>query len=149
MMIIVTLFCRDNLMADILHGAMIISIFLCSFICLVWLSEQIAHGGPPALLHLDGEPAQQAAAGGVVQELDHHDNPAAPAVPANGGNAPARAAGVADVDEEWTDDDADDENSEHDDGEGADGHAADGDAAREPQPAQAAGAHGDGKSSMG
>ncbi|VDO21964.1 unnamed protein product, partial [Brugia timori] len=47
------LFSPDNLLVDCLKGCFIVSIFLCAFISLVWLREQIIHGGPQEWLNLE------------------------------------------------------------------------------------------------
>ncbi|KAM3720699.1 E3 ubiquitin-protein ligase [Dirofilaria immitis] len=47
------LFSLDNLLIDCLKGCFIVSIFLCAFISLVWLREQIIHGGPQEWLNLE------------------------------------------------------------------------------------------------
>ena len=66
-----TLICSDNVLLDVSYGMAMISTFVCAFVCLVWLSEQITHGGPQNALHLD---------------VQHNNRPAAPA------EAPPQAA---------------------------------------------------------
>ena len=41
---------RDNLLADCLQGCFVVTCTLCAFISLVWLREQIVHGGAPLWL---------------------------------------------------------------------------------------------------
>lgn len=38
---------RDNLVSDIFHGCFVVTCTLSAFISLVWLREQILHGGGP------------------------------------------------------------------------------------------------------
>lgn len=40
-------------MQMLLQGCFIVSMFLCAFISLVWLREQIIHGGPQEWLNLE------------------------------------------------------------------------------------------------
>jgi len=46
---------RDNIVSDCFQGCFIVTCTLCTFISLVWLREQILHGGGPDWL--DQEPA--------------------------------------------------------------------------------------------
>uniref|UniRef100_A0A915AAP3 RING-type E3 ubiquitin transferase n=1 Tax=Parascaris univalens TaxID=6257 RepID=A0A915AAP3_PARUN len=48
------LFSFENIFTDCLKGCFIVSVFLCAFISLVWLREQIIHGGPQEWLVIDG-----------------------------------------------------------------------------------------------
>lgn len=41
---------RENLLADCLQGCFVVTCTLCAFISLVWLREQIIHGGAPQWL---------------------------------------------------------------------------------------------------
>ncbi|KAJ8303370.1 hypothetical protein KUTeg_019766 [Tegillarca granosa] len=52
---------RDNLASDCFHGCFVVTCTLCAFISLVWLREQILHGGGPEWLEQDhqGAPNQQ------------------------------------------------------------------------------------------
>jgi E3 ubiquitin-protein ligase MARCH6 len=43
----------DNLAADILHGCLVVTCTLFAFLSLVWLREQILHGGGPDWLEQD------------------------------------------------------------------------------------------------
>uniref|UniRef100_A0AAY4A7Y5 E3 ubiquitin-protein ligase MARCHF6 n=1 Tax=Denticeps clupeoides TaxID=299321 RepID=A0AAY4A7Y5_9TELE len=75
----------ENLLADCLQGCFVVTCTLCAFISLVWLREQIVHGGAP--IWLEQNQQQPANAAGQPNE--------APG-PANGGAAdnqpvPARA----------------------------------------------------------
>ncbi|MFH4981829.1 hypothetical protein AB6A40_008538 [Gnathostoma spinigerum] len=47
------LFSLENIFVDCLKGCFIVSIFLCTFISLLWLQEQIVHGGPHEWLNID------------------------------------------------------------------------------------------------
>ncbi|KAM6948500.1 E3 ubiquitin-protein ligase MARCHF6-like [Aplochiton taeniatus] len=76
----------DNLLADCLQGCFVVTCTLCAFISLVWLREQIVHGGAPHWLDPNlqaaaNPPAQpnQAPGGGNVPE----EPQAAPAPPAD------------------------------------------------------------------
>jgi len=46
---------RENIVSDCFQGCFIVTCTLCTFISLVWLREQILHGGGPDWL--DQEPA--------------------------------------------------------------------------------------------
>ncbi|KAL3113005.1 hypothetical protein niasHT_013470 [Heterodera trifolii] len=50
---ILQLFSTENVAIDIARGSLVVTIFLCTFISLVWLREQIMIGGPAHLLHLN------------------------------------------------------------------------------------------------
>ncbi|XP_025904322.1 E3 ubiquitin-protein ligase MARCH6 [Nothoprocta perdicaria] len=77
----------ENLLADCLQGCFVVTCTLCAFISLVWLREQIVHGGAPQWLEqnqqqpLNGVGQQneaQAVANGVENAvLDQPANPAA------------------------------------------------------------------------
>lgn len=49
---VLNLFSTENIAIDIGKGSVIVSIFLCTFISLVWLREQIMIGGAPGFMHL-------------------------------------------------------------------------------------------------
>lgn len=53
--------CRENLLADCLQGCFVVTCSLCAFISLVWLREQIVHGGAPQWLEQHQPPPQNAA----------------------------------------------------------------------------------------
>lgn len=59
-----SLFNRENLLADCLQGCFVVTCTLCAFISLVWLREQIVHGGAPQWL----EQNQQQAINGIGQQ---------------------------------------------------------------------------------
>ncbi|KAF7213978.1 E3 ubiquitin-protein ligase MARCHF6 [Nothobranchius furzeri] len=46
----------DNLLADCLQGCFVVTCTLCAFISLVWLREQIVHGGAPQWLEQQQQP---------------------------------------------------------------------------------------------
>lgn len=48
--------CRQNLLADCLQGCLVVACSLCAFISLVWLREQIVHGGAPQWLEQNPPP---------------------------------------------------------------------------------------------
>ncbi|XP_022212455.2 E3 ubiquitin-protein ligase MARCHF6 [Drosophila obscura] len=79
------IFSMDNLPSDAFRGCFVVTCTLLSFIGLVWLREQILHGGGPDWLERDDAPAaaQPAAAA------------AAAAAPAQAAAAPADAAAAA------------------------------------------------------
>ncbi|XP_060706071.1 E3 ubiquitin-protein ligase MARCH6 [Hemiscyllium ocellatum] len=113
----------ENLLADSLQGCFVVTCTLCAFISLVWLREQIVHGGAPQWL----EQNQAQPPNGVGQ----NEPPAAPnaaaenpqaAQPANQAENPAAgAAGVAPAEAENADvrvdegENEDDENDDEDD----------------------------------
>ena len=50
-MLLITIYnYRENLASDVLHGTFVVFCSLCVFISLVWLREQLVHGGIPAWL---------------------------------------------------------------------------------------------------
>lgn len=63
-LILFFLFNRENLLADCLQGCFVVTCTLCAFISLVWLREQIVHGGAPQWL----EQNQQQPLNGVGQQ---------------------------------------------------------------------------------
>ena len=52
---------RENLLADCLQGCFVVTCTLCAFISLVWLREQIVHGGAPQWLEQHQPPPPNAA----------------------------------------------------------------------------------------
>ncbi|XP_013370441.1 PREDICTED: E3 ubiquitin-protein ligase MARCH6 [Chinchilla lanigera] len=69
----------ENLLADCLQGCFVVTCTLCAFISLVWLREQIVHGGAPIWLEHAAPPFNAAG---------HHQNEA----PAGGNGAENAAA---------------------------------------------------------
>uniref|UniRef100_A0A452VBG4 RING-type E3 ubiquitin transferase n=1 Tax=Ursus maritimus TaxID=29073 RepID=A0A452VBG4_URSMA len=59
----------DNLLADCLQGCFVVTCTLCAFISLVWLREQIVHGGAPIWLEHAAPPFNAAG---------HHQNEVTP-----------------------------------------------------------------------
>ena len=53
---------RENLLADCLQGCFVVTCTLCAFISLVWLREQIIHGGAPQWLEQNLQAAANFAA---------------------------------------------------------------------------------------
>lgn len=49
------LFSTENIAMDIVRGSLVVTLFLCTFISLVWLREQIMVGGPANVLYLPDE----------------------------------------------------------------------------------------------
>ena len=56
--------CRENIGADILQGVAVVTLTLLAFIGLVWLREQILHGGGPEWLEMEANANLQP--GGVI-----------------------------------------------------------------------------------
>ena len=50
----INVFSTENIMADILQGCAVVTLTLLAFIGLVWLREQILHGGGPVWLEPEG-----------------------------------------------------------------------------------------------
>ncbi|KAM8967009.1 E3 ubiquitin-protein ligase MARCHF6 [Pelodytes ibericus] len=107
----------ENLLADCLQGCFVVTCTLCAFISLVWLREQIVHGGAPQWLEQNqpqplnglGQQNEAPGPGNVVAENVAVEQPA---------NPPADNAVVGenpDIQEEQ----ADDEEEENDDEEDA------------------------------
>ncbi|XP_036374705.1 E3 ubiquitin-protein ligase MARCHF6-like isoform X2 [Megalops cyprinoides] len=76
----------ENLLADCLQGCFVVTCTLCAFISLVWLREQIVHGGAPQWLeqNLQQPPnaaAQPNEAPGAGNEAGENHPAPAPAVP--------------------------------------------------------------------
>ncbi|XP_012505471.1 PREDICTED: E3 ubiquitin-protein ligase MARCH6 [Propithecus coquereli] len=76
---------RENLLADCLQGCFVVTCTLCAFISLVWLREQIVHGGAPIWLehaappfNAAGHHQNEAPAGGNGAENVAADQPANP-----------------------------------------------------------------------
>uniref|UniRef100_A0A3P9CBV3 E3 ubiquitin-protein ligase MARCHF6 n=1 Tax=Maylandia zebra TaxID=106582 RepID=A0A3P9CBV3_9CICH len=102
--------CKQNLLADCLQGCFVVTCTLCAFISLVWLREQIVHGGAPQWLEQNQPP------------LDPADAEAAqnPAELGPDGLAPANVHVAGNHDEAELDDDEDDDDDDDDDDEGED-----------------------------
>ncbi|KAM7378800.1 hypothetical protein PAMP_004398 [Pampus punctatissimus] len=75
-----------NLLADCLQGCFVVTCTLCAFISLVWLREQIVHGGAPQWLEQNQPPL-----------VPNQPNAPAPANEGPGGNAAANAQAAADA----------------------------------------------------
>ncbi|XP_031216426.1 E3 ubiquitin-protein ligase MARCH6 isoform X2 [Mastomys coucha] len=76
----------ENLLADCLQGCFVVTCTLCAFISLVWLREQIVHGGAPIWLehaappfNAAGHHQNEAPVGGNGAENPAADQPANPA----------------------------------------------------------------------
>ncbi|KAM4557024.1 E3 ubiquitin-protein ligase MARCHF6 [Fundulus diaphanus] len=78
----------QNLLADCLQGCFVVTCTLCAFISLVWLREQIVHGGAPQWLEQHQPPLVPNQPDGPVQA---NEDPAANVAV----NAPAAADGAA------------------------------------------------------
>ncbi|KAG7488566.1 hypothetical protein MATL_G00035950 [Megalops atlanticus] len=85
----------ENLLADCLQGCFVVTCTLCAFISLVWLREQIVHGGAPQWLEQNQQ--QPANAAGQPNEAPGAGNGGAENQPAPApANAPAENEVVAD-----------------------------------------------------
>uniref|UniRef100_A0A3B5KLR8 E3 ubiquitin-protein ligase MARCHF6 n=1 Tax=Takifugu rubripes TaxID=31033 RepID=A0A3B5KLR8_TAKRU len=73
----------ENLLADCLQGCFVVTCTLCAFISLVWLREQIVHGGAPQWLEQHQPPPQNAAgqANEAAGQGVAHEPPAAQPAP--------------------------------------------------------------------
>ncbi|KAG7254206.1 hypothetical protein CRUP_004769, partial [Coryphaenoides rupestris] len=105
----------ENLLADCLQGCFVVTCTLCAFISLVWLREQIVHGGPPNWLENNNNNHEAPVNLGLAPE----------------GPLPEPAEAGAPGEEEEEDDEEegeeeDDEEEEEEEGEGQQGDAADG-----------------------
>lgn len=116
----------QNLLADCLQGCFVVTCTLCAFISLVWLREQIVHGGAPQWLeqnpvplvpnHPNGPPAANEGPGGNGADIGpggadaaQGQNQADPAA------ADPQDAGRHGDEAEVEDDDEDDDGEEEDD----------------------------------
>lgn len=87
------IFSMENLAADAFRGCFVVTCTLLSFIGLVWLREQILHGGGPDWLERDeAAPNPAPAAAPAANPAAPAANPANPAAPAANAAAPAAAA---------------------------------------------------------
>ncbi|KAJ8878389.1 hypothetical protein PR048_018967 [Dryococelus australis] len=62
----------ENIASDVFHGVIVVTCTLFAFICLVWLREQILHGGGPDWLERENQ-----------QQREAGDQPDAPPLPDN------------------------------------------------------------------
>lgn len=116
----------QNLLADCLQGCFVVTCTLCAFISLVWLREQIVHGGAPQWLeqnpvplvpnHPNGPAAANEGPGGNGAEDRPGGADAAPGQnPAGPAAAEPQDAGRPGDEAELEDDDEDDDGEEDDD----------------------------------
>ncbi|XP_076018405.1 E3 ubiquitin-protein ligase MARCHF6-like [Genypterus blacodes] len=121
---------RQNLLADCLQGCFVVTCTLCAFISLVWLREQIVHGGPPPWLEQNQAPLVPNQANGPVaaNEVPGDNVQAAAAAqpaaePGPDGPAPAdpheadNPREEPELDEEDDDDEEEEEDEEEEDDE--------------------------------
>jgi len=80
----------DNLAADILHGCLVVTCTLFAFLSLVWLREQILHGGGPDWL-------EQEMPADPIPEPEQPE-PGEPEAEGEGVNAAEAAEGIAQMD---------------------------------------------------
>uniref|UniRef100_A0A8C6NLX2 E3 ubiquitin-protein ligase MARCHF6 n=1 Tax=Nothobranchius furzeri TaxID=105023 RepID=A0A8C6NLX2_NOTFU len=106
----------ENILADCLQGCFVVTCTLCAFISLVWLREQIVHGGAPQWLEQNPPPLHPA---------EHGPNEPAPGNQHEAANRRAEAEidddGGEDDDDDYDDDDDDDYDGEEDEGEEEEG----------------------------
>nr|XP_012422952.1 PREDICTED: E3 ubiquitin-protein ligase MARCH6 isoform X1 [Odobenus rosmarus divergens] len=111
----------DNLLADCLQGCFVVTCTLCAFISLVWLREQIVHGGAPIWLEHAAPPFN--AAGHHQNEAPAGGNGAENVAPEPAAHPPAEDAVVGEHPEAQGEpaEEEDDDNEEEDEagGEGA------------------------------
>ncbi|XP_048832439.1 E3 ubiquitin-protein ligase MARCHF6-like [Brienomyrus brachyistius] len=121
----------ENLLADCLQGCFVVTCTLCAFIGLVWLREQIVHGGAPQWLEQNLEQPPNEA--GQPNEVPGEENGPAenqPVVP-NGHGEEEEAVNDpeaqldAEEDEDGDDEDDDEEDDAAEDGEEANNGAQD------------------------
>ncbi|KAH8262050.1 hypothetical protein KR038_011588 [Drosophila bunnanda] len=112
------IFSMENLASDAFRGCFVVTCTLLSFIGLVWLREQILHGGGPDWLERDDAPLQaaapapapaQAAEAAAAEPQDDNNNGDAPQDVPMDNEAPAPAAAPA-VAAAAVDADADEQN---------------------------------------
>ncbi len=102
--------CRENITSDILQGCAVVSLTLIAFIGLVWLREQILHGGGPEWLDNDLDQADFVGNAAGAGNAGRGDNAAG----ANGdGEFELNPANDLDDLDEGLDDDDDDDNPDH------------------------------------
>uniref|UniRef100_A0A8C6KSI6 E3 ubiquitin-protein ligase MARCHF6 n=1 Tax=Nothobranchius furzeri TaxID=105023 RepID=A0A8C6KSI6_NOTFU len=105
----------QNILADCLQGCFVVTCTLCAFISLVWLREQIVHGGAPQWLEQNPPPLVP----------NQPDGPPAPGNQHEAANRRAEAEidddGGEDDDDDYDDDDDDDYDGEEDEGEEEEG----------------------------
>ncbi|KAI4809852.1 hypothetical protein KUCAC02_018710 [Chaenocephalus aceratus] len=129
----------QNLLADCLQGCFVVTCTLCAFISLVWLREQIVHGGAPQWLEQNQQPlvpnqqngpaaANEVPGANAGVNAEAAAEAPAPADPAPDGLPPAdppeAGRDEAELDDEDEDDDGE-EDEEEDDEEGREEDAAD------------------------
>ncbi|XP_036608447.1 E3 ubiquitin-protein ligase MARCHF6 isoform X2 [Trichosurus vulpecula] len=105
----------ENLLADCLQGCFVVTCTLCAFISLVWLREQIVHGGAPQWLEQNH--AQPLNAAGQQNEAPGVGNGAENAAIDQPANPPAEDAVVGEnpeIQEEQADEEEDDNEDEED-----------------------------------
>uniref|UniRef100_A0A8D1UQT9 RING-type E3 ubiquitin transferase n=1 Tax=Sus scrofa TaxID=9823 RepID=A0A8D1UQT9_PIG len=110
----------DNLLADCLQGCFVVTCTLCAFISLVWLREQIVHGGAPIWLEHAAPPFN--AAGHHQNEAPAGGNGAENVAPDQPANPPAENAVVGENPDAQDDqaEEEEEENEEEDEAGGED-----------------------------
>lgn len=128
----------QNLLADCLQGCFVVTCTLCAFISLVWLREQIVHGGAPQWLEQNQLPlvpnqqngpaaANEVPGANAGVNAEAAAEAPAPADPAPDGLPPADPpeAGRDEAELDDEDDDGEEDEEEEDDEEGREEDAAD------------------------
>ncbi|XP_054975604.1 E3 ubiquitin-protein ligase MARCHF6 isoform X1 [Sorex araneus] len=113
----------DNLLADCLQGCFVVTCTLCAFISLVWLREQIVHGGAPIWLEHAAPPFN--AAGHHHNEAPAGGNGAENVGPEQPGNPPAENAVVGENPDAQDDQGEEDEEDNEDEDDAGGDDAAD------------------------
>ncbi|XP_007954002.1 E3 ubiquitin-protein ligase MARCHF6 [Orycteropus afer afer] len=103
----------ENLLADCLQGCFVVTCTLCAFISLVWLREQIVHGGAPIWLEHAAPPFN--AAGHHQHEVPAGGNGADNAAPEQPANPPAENAVVGENPDAQDDQAEEEEDNEEED----------------------------------
>ena len=85
------------MVTDILQGMLVVGSTLCAFVSLVWLREQVTHGGGPDWLDDDANRAADGAANGVGENAGAPAGGAAGAGAGAAGAQPVAAAGAPPV----------------------------------------------------
>ncbi|GMT27208.1 hypothetical protein PFISCL1PPCAC_18505 [Pristionchus fissidentatus] len=109
LMLPLQLISTDMIVHDIAKGCLLLFVFVCAFISMLWLREQILHGGPAEWLQLDEEEEEE---GEAEQAQDAQEGEGAPAGEGEEG---------ADEREEQEDDEEGDEMDDNEEA-GAEGH---------------------------
>ncbi|GMR52789.1 hypothetical protein PMAYCL1PPCAC_22984, partial [Pristionchus mayeri] len=106
LMLPISLFSSEMVVQDVAKGCLLLFVFVCAFISMLWLREQILHGGPAEWLQLDEDAEEGEEAGAMLE-----GNEAAPA--AEGGEEEGEELEGDEDDLDDTQDDEEEEGEEH------------------------------------